>query len=280
MWWSTSAWNAARPVWRNGGNGAPGKHPQDKVKIALVGKYTELPDSYLSVIEALKHAGIHHQAEVEIDLIFSGDLEEPEQAAEVLSRYHGIIVPSGFGSRGIQGMITAIRYAREKKKPFFGISLGFQIALVEYGRNVLGLDAGSEEAHPGCKDAVVHYARKDTCHGDSFFDKNGTMRLGSCPTLYVYLFVAAKAYGKLEIRERHRHRLEMNNAYRQAFEEGGLTLSGINEEDQLVDVIELKDHPWFLGCSFQPEFKSRPNRAHPLFREFIGAALQEKNHQK
>ena len=138
---------------------------------------------------------------------------------------------------------------------------------------VLGLDAGSEEAHPGSVDQVVHYARKNTCHGDSFFDKNGTMRLGSCPTTLKSGSAAARAYGTVDIRERHRHRLEMNNAYRQAFEEGGMILSGVNEEEQLVDIVELRDHPWFLACSFQPEFKSRPNRAHPLFRDFIGAAL-------
>lgn len=249
------------------------KNPREKVKVALVGKYVELPDSYLSVIEALKHAGIFHQTDVEIDLIFSGDIDSQEKAAEILGGYEGIIVPSGFGSRGIQGMIEAARYARENKVPYFGIGLGMQTALVEYGRDVLGLDAGSEEAHPDRRDVVVHYARKDTCHGESFFDKNGTMRLGSCPTTLKSGSAAARAYGTVDIRERHRHRLEMNNAYREAFEKGGLSLSGINEEDQLVDVIELADHPWFLACSFQPEFKSRPNRAHPLFREFIGAAL-------
>ncbi len=253
------------------------KNPKDKVKIALVGKYTELPDSYLSVNEALKHAGIYHQAEVDIDLIFSGDIESPEKAKSVLNQYDGIIVPSGFGSRGIQGMVYAIQYAREKRVPYFGIGLGMQTALVEYGRNVLGLDAGSEEAHPGSVDQVVHYARKNTCHGDSFFDKNGTMRLGSCPTTLKSGSAAARAYGTVDIRERHRHRLEMNNAYRQAFEEGGMNLSGVNEEEQLVDIVELRDHPWFLACSFQPEFKSRPNRAHPLFRDFIGAALAYKN---
>lgn len=250
------------------------KNPIHKLKIAVVGKYTELPDSYLSVCEALKHAGIYHQAEVEIDLIFSGDIDSPAKAKEVLGGYQGILVPSGFGTRGIEGMIHTINYAREANIPFFGISLGMQLALVEYGRNVLHLDAGSEEAHPQCKDLVVHYARKGEAKAMNHFDKNGSLRIGGCGCRLKSGSKAGDAYGTLDIRERHRHRLEMNNDYREAFQNGGMVLSGISEDGEFVDVIELPNHPWFVGCQFQPEFKSRPNRAHPLFREFVGAALK------
>ncbi len=249
------------------------KNPKHKVKIAIVGKYTELPDSYLSVCEALRHAGIHHEAEVQHSLIFSGNITSKEKAKEILEGYDGILVPSGFGTRGIEGKILAIQYARENKIPYFGISLGMQLALVEYGRHVLSMDAGSEEAHPESRDKVVHYARKDDKSDPSSFGKNGTLRIGSYGCVLKRGSKAAAAYGSEEIRERHRHRLEMNNAYRQTFIEGGLALAGLSSDGEFVEVVELPDHPWFVACSFQPEFKSRPNRAHPLFRDFIGAAL-------
>lgn len=251
------------------------KNPLNKVKIAVVGKYTQLPDSYLSVCEALKHAGIHHQCEVEIDLIFSGDLDTPQRAEERLTGYDGILVPSGFGTRGVEGMVQAIAYARKHHIPFFGIGLGMQMALVEYGRNVLGLDAGSEESHPQAKDWVVHYARKAEATATNPFEKNGALRIGSHGSVLTLASKVGQAYGSKEIRERHRHRLEMNNAYREAFVQGGLQLTGISEDEAFVDVIECSEHPWYLGCSFHPEFKSRPNRVHPLFREFIGAAIKQ-----
>lgn len=252
------------------------RNPIYKAKIAVVGKYTELPDSYISVCEALKHAGIHHQAALEIDLIFSGSLESPEKAAEVLAKYDGIMVPGGFGTRGIQGMINAIQYAREARIPYFGIGLGMQLALVEYGRHVMHLDAGSEEAHPDCRDLVVHYARKNIATAKSTFEKNGAMRIGSRECYVKSTSKAGKAYGAQEIRERHRHRLEVNNTYRQAYQEAGVLLSGISADGDWVDIIELPEHPWFVACHFQPEFKSRPNRAHPLFRDFVGAIVDRK----
>lgn len=249
------------------------KNPLCKVKVALVGKYTELPDSYLSVCEALKHAGIYHQAEVEVDLIFSGDIDSPAKAEEILKGYQGILVPGGFGTRGIEGMIHTITYARKANIPFFGIGLGMQLALVEYGRNVLNLDAGSEESHPDRKDLVVHYARKGEANTNSTFEKNGSLRIGSHPCQLKGGTKVAQAYGTLDIRERHRHRLEMNNDYREVFKKGGLVLSGISEDGEFVEVIELSNHPWFVGCQFHPEFKSRPTRVHPLFRDFIGVAM-------
>ncbi|MDR1193645.1 MAG: CTP synthase [Peptococcaceae bacterium] len=253
------------------------KNPKDKVKIGIVGKYTELQDSYLSVSEALRHAGIFHQAAVEIRLIFSGDIDSEEKAGEILAGLHGILVPGGFGSRGIEGKILAIQYARERQIPYFGIGLGMQLAMVEYGRHVLGLDAGSEEAHPGRKDLVAHYARKEDCGDHSTFGKNGSMRLGSYGCALQSNSRAGRAYGGGMIRERHRHRLEFNNAYRQVFAAGGVLFSGCSEDGEFVEVAELPDHPWFVACSYQPEFKSRPNRAHPLFRDFVGAALAAKN---
>ena len=251
-------------------------NPKNKVKIAVVGKYTELPDAYLSVCEALRHAGIYHETEVVCSLVFSGNITSVEKAAEILSGYDGIIVPSGFGERGTDGIINAIRYAREKRLPFFGIGLGMQLALVEYARNVLGLDAGSEEAHPERKDKVAHYARKNGNNEGSSFNKNGTMRVGSFECRLQNESIAAEAYGALDTRERHRHRLEMNNEYRQAFIDGGMALTGMSSDGKLVEIIELWDHPWYVACSFQPEFKSRPNRAHPLYRSFIGAVLEAK----
>jgi CTP synthase len=252
------------------------KNPINKVKVAVVGKYTELPDSYLSVCEALKHAGIHHQTDVTIDLIFSGDIDSEAKAAELLSDYQGILVPGGFGTRGIEGMIHSITFARKAKIPYLGIGLGMQLALVEYGRNVLGLEAGSEEAHPECKDLVVHYARKSEATALTPFEKNGSLRIGSCGCQLVKDSKAGQAYGVNKIRERHRHRLEMNNAYREVFQKGGVLLSGISEDGEFVDIIEFSEHPWFVACQFQPEFKSRPNRAHPLFRDFIGQTLKQK----
>jgi CTP synthase len=253
------------------------KTPKNKVRIGIVGKYTELPDSYLSVSEALRHAGIFHQAAVEIKLIFSGDIDSAAKAEEILAGFQGILVPGGFGSRGIEGKILAIQYARERGIPYFGISLGLQLALVEYGRHVLGLDAGSEEAHPDRKDLVVHYARKEACGNKSTFGKNGSMRLGSYGCALTGNSRAGAAYGVGAIRERHRHRLEFNNAYRQVFAAGGILFSGLSEDGEFVEVAELPSHPWFVACSYQPEFKSRPNRVHPLFRDFVGAALAEKD---
>jgi CTP synthase len=249
------------------------RNPKHKIKVAVVGKYAELPDSYLSVCEALRHAGIHNETEVQFSLVYSGMITSMDKARELLEGYDGIVIPSGFGTRGIEGSIFAIQYARENKIPFFGIGLGMQLVLVEYGRNILRINAGSEEAHPDCTDLVVHYARKDDTSEKTSFGQNGAMRIGSYGCLLQSGSIAANAYGTHEIRERHRHRLEMNNDYRKAFLDAGMSLTGISEEGDLVEIIELRDHPWFVACSFQPEFKSRPNRAHPLFKEFIRAIL-------
>jgi CTP synthase len=251
-------------------------NPKNKVKVAVVGKYTELPDAYLSVCEALRHAGIYHETDIEYSLINSGAITSMEKAESVLAGFDGMLVPSGFGERGIDGIILAIRYARENRIPFFGIGLGMQLALVEYGRNVLRLDAGSEEAHPDCSDKVVHFARKNGDSQERSFNKNGTMRIGSIDCRLQNDSIAAEAYGTLETRERHRHRLEMNNEYRQIFIDGGMALTGMSGDGKLVEIVELWDHPWFVACSFLPEFKSRPNRAHPLYRSFIAAVLEAK----
>jgi len=250
------------------------KTPKSHVSIALVGKYVELPDSYLSAIEALKHGGILHQTKVDIDLIYSGDITSKEKAREKLSGYDGIFVPHGFGSRVTDGLLYTVEYARNNKVPFFGEGLGMQMAAVEFARNVLDLDAGSEEAQPERREKVIHYARKGITTGDSFFDVNGTMRLGAYPTTIKEDTLAYKVYNTKEISERHRHRLEFNNQYIETFEKGGMILSGINERDNYVDILEIKDHPWFMAVSYQPEFKSRPNRPHPIFAEFVGAAIK------
>ncbi|MCL2120800.1 MAG: CTP synthase [Clostridiales bacterium] len=256
------------------------QNPKHKVKIAVVGKYTELPDAYLSVLEALRHAGIYYETEVAVSLLFAGNITSIEKANEILGGYDGILVPSGFGTRAIEGKILAIRYARENKIPFFGIGLGMQLALVEFARDVLGMDAGSEEAHPDCRDKVVYYARKDEASDPSSFGRNGAMRIGSFICRLQSGSLAEAAYGVREIRERHRHRLEMNNDYRQAFIDGGMVITGLSEDEKLVEITELRDHPWFMGCSFQPEFKSRPNRPHPLFRGFVGAVLRAKGNDR
>lgn len=245
-----------------------------KVKIAVVGKYVSLPDAYLSVCEALKHGGIYHGAQVEIDLIYSGNLEDGRSAEEALKNYHGILVPAGFGDRALEGKIKAIEYARLQKIPFLGICLGMQLALVEYARSVAGLDAGTEEAHPDKAHHVACFVHDSKNLPAKPWDNTGSMRLGSFPCHLRANTQVYKAYGTGEIRERHRHRLEFNNAYRDILERNGLVLSGFSPDGNLVEVVELKDHPWFVACQFQPEFKSRPTRVHPLYRDFIEAAIK------
>jgi len=259
------------------------KEPENRVTIALVGKYIDLKDSYKSLNEALIHGGIANNTQVDFLWVDSEEIEVhgPER---YLSEAHGILVPGGFGYRGIEGKIEAIRYAREKKVPFFGICLGMQCAVIEYARNVCGLPkANSAEFDINTPDPVIYLMEKwfDFRKGkmeerSSESHKGGTMRLGAYPCMLSEGTFAFKAYGRREIQERHRHRYEFNNAYRGVLTRHGLRISGQSPDEELVEIVEIDDHPWFLGCQFHPEFKSRPTDPHPLFRDFIGAALGEK----
>lgn len=238
------------------------------VRIALVGKYVELRDAYLSVAEALKHAGISNRVCVDIDWISSEDVTHAN-AAEILANAHGILVPGGFGDRGIEGKIEAIRYARENNIPFFGICLGMQMAVVEFCRNVIGLsDAHSSELSKESTNHVIDLMPDQL----DVEDKGGTMRLGVYPCKVMRSCNAQTAYGEELIYERHRHRYEFNNHYREAVQKAGMVLTGLSPDERLVEIVELPEHPWFLAVQFHPEFKSRPTKAHPLFREFIKAA--------
>lgn len=245
-----------------------------QLRIALVGKYIELHDAYLSVAEALKHAGIANQVNVEIDWIHS-ELVNDDNAAELLSSAYGILVPGGFGDRGIEGKISAIRYARENGIPFFGICLGMQLAVIEFSRSILGLpDANSSELNPFTKNPVIDLMPDQ--HG--VVDKGGTMRLGLYPCVVKEGTKAFAAYNAPLIHERHRHRYEVNNAYRSELEAAGMVFSGLSPDGRLAEIIELPDHPWFVAGQFHPEFISRPTRPQPLFREFIAAAKAFAHH--
>ena len=248
------------------------KNRAKTVTIALVGKYVRLHDAYLSVAEALRHAGYEYGARINVKWVDSETLSQ-ENVKEELSEADGIIVPGGFGGRGIEGMITAVKYARENAIPFFGICLGMQIAVIEYARNVLGiLDANSGEFDELCKNKVI-----DFMPGQSDdIDKGGTLRLGSYPCKIKNGTTMERCYGKREISERHRHRYEFNNEYREAFEKAGLKLSGTSPDERLVETVEITVRPFYVGVQFHPEFKSRPNNAHPLFKGFIKAAIDKK----
>lgn len=244
------------------------KNANKTVTIGLVGKYVALPDAYLSVAEALRHGGINNDADVEILWINSEEITA-DTAEEKLSCCDGIIVPGGFGDRGIEGMIEAIHYARVNKIPLFGICLGMQMAVVEFARDVLGLkDANSEEFDENTKNPVIHIMDDQK----NIENKGGTMRLGSYPCILKEGTKAFELYGKKEIAERHRHRFEYNNDYKQKMEEAGLICSGTSPDGKLVEIVELKDHPFFIAGQFHPEFKSRPNRPGPLFKGLIAAA--------
>jgi CTP synthase len=247
------------------------KNPKETVRIAVVGKYMELKESYKSLIESLVHGGIANEARVELDCIEAEAIEET--GTKVLDQAEGILVPGGFGDRGSEGKITAARYARENRIPYFGICLGMQMAVVEFARNVCGLSgANSTEFDADSPHPVI-----DLMETQKGIEKKGaTMRLGAYPCVLQDDSLAAKVYGKKKISERHRHRYEFNNQYRAAFAEKGMTLSGLSPDSSLVEIVELKDHPWFLGCQFHPEFKSRPMESHPLFKGFIKAALQNR----
>ena len=243
--------------------------PDLEVKVALVGKYISLHDAYISVVEALKHGGVANSADVEIKWVDSETVTN-DNAAEILSDVSGILVPGGFGDRGIEGKISAIKYARENKIPFLGLCLGMQLSIVEFARNVIGYnDAHSVELNPDTRHPVIHLMPDQ----EGINDIGGTLRLGSYPCVLDENSLAYRLYGTKEIAERHRHRYEVNNDYRNVLTENGMVLSGISPDGRIVEMIELKDHPWFVATQAHPELKSRPNRPHPLFKGFIEAAL-------
>jgi CTP synthase len=248
-------------------------HPKERVRIAVVGKYTDLRDAYKSVQEALSHGGIPSDAKVDIEWVASDQFTDQAAAGRLLGGYDGLLIPGGFGERGIGGMVEAIRWARENDLPFFGICLGLQVAIIEFARNVCRLpDTNSTEFEPNCETPVISlmHSQRDVS------DLGGTMRLGAYTARLRPGSRAAQAYGTNEISERHRHRWEVSNAYRDVLAEYGLRLSGQSPDGGLVEVIELPDHAWFIGCQFHPELKSRPTRPHPLFAGFIAAALRRR----
>jgi CTP synthase len=243
--------------------------PHERVRIAVVGKYTDFVDSYKSVQEALIHGGIANDVGVDISWVSSDSFTSAEAAREIVSRYDGLLVPGGFGVRGVEGMVEAIRSVREAGVPFFGICLGMQTAIIEFARNVCGLDdSHSSEFAPECSDPVISLMESQ----QHVTDMGGTMRLGAYPCRLTRGSRAAEIYGVAEVSERHRHRYEVSNAYRETFVQHGLRLSGLSPDGQLVEIVELPDHPWFIGCQFHPELQSRPTRPHPLFAGFIAAA--------
>lgn len=248
------------------------KNITKSVKIALVGKYVELHDAYLSIVEALNHAGIYNQTEVDIDWINSENVTQ-QNVSSILNDSDAVLIPGGFGERGIEGKIIAVQYARENKLPFLGICLGMHCAVIEYARNVLGFkDAHSSEINPNTKHPVIDIMPEQR----DVEDMGGTMRLGAYPCKVSKDSFAYEAYGEDIIYERHRHRYEFNNEYRKQLVENGLKIVGLSPDEKLVEMIEIKEHPWFVAVQFHPEFKSRPNRPHPLFREYIKAALENR----
>ncbi|TLY21149.1 MAG: CTP synthase, partial [Nitrospirae bacterium] len=247
-------------------------HPEHEITVALVGKYVGLKESYKSLTEAVVHGGIRSGTRTIIQWVDAEDIEQ-RGAHRVLANVDGIIVPGGFGGRGIEGKIAAIQHAREERVPFLGLCLGMQCAVIEFARNVAGLrDANSSEFLPQGPSSVI-----DLMHDQrSVEDKGGTMRLGSYPCTIEKGSRAFEAYGQLEVHERHRHRYELNNAYRDRLIKHGLVLSGVSPDGRLVEIVELQHHPWFLATQFHPEFNSRPSRPHPLFQGFVEAGLQHK----
>lgn len=247
-------------------------NPKHKIKIGMVGKYLDLQDSYLSVNESIVHGGIRNDCEVEVSYIDAEDIET-KGAEELLSNLDGILVPGGFGDRGTEGKIIASRFARENNIPYFGLCLGMQIAVIDFARNQLGLtDANSTEFNPNTPHPVIDIMGEQK----EIKDKGATMRLGAWPCVLKKGSLAYNAYEKESISERHRHRYEFNNHYREQLEEAGMLISGTNPDRGLVEIIEVKNHPWFVAVQFHPEFQSKPNQAHPLFASFVEAALVQK----
>jgi CTP synthase len=246
------------------------RNPQDEVHIGLVGKYVEYEDSYKSLKEALLHGGIHHNLKVRLSWIEAEKMEWPA-CSESLSQYDGILVPGGFGSRGVEGMLNAIRYAREARVPYFGICLGMQTAVIEFARNVCGLTAADSTEFEAGSPFPVIYKLRDLLGVEEL---GGTMRLGAYPCVLADDSFAKNAYHAERITERHRHRFEFNRAYEETLTSHGLRITGRSEDGKFVEICELPKHPWYLGCQFHPEFKSKPMEPHPLFVSFIGASYQ------
>ena len=246
------------------------KNAHKKVTIALVGKYTQLHDAYLSVVESLNHAGTANDAVVDILWVDSETVTE-QNVKEILGGVSGVLVPGGFGDRGIEGMAVAARYARENGVPYFGICLGMQMAVIEFARNVLGYaDATSSEFSETTRHPVIDLMPDQV----NVTDKGGTMRLGKYPCVLTEGSRSRELYGAAEISERHRHRFEFNNDYREQMQAAGMLLAGLSPNGHLVEIVEIPAHPWFVGAQFHPEFKSRPDRPHPLFYGFVKASVE------
>ncbi|MBT4288117.1 MAG: CTP synthase, partial [Deltaproteobacteria bacterium] len=251
-------------------------NPKDEVTIGIVGKYVELRDSYKSLHEALLHSGIELNLKVNINYVDSENLSDEEELQE-WKKCDGILIPGGFGERGVAGKIETIRYARENKIPYFGICLGLQVAVIEYARNVLGIkDANTVEIDPNTKDNIIDMMEEQK----QIKNMGGTMRLGAYPAVLVPGSKIAEIYGSEKISERHRHRYEVNNKYIPQLIEKGMVISGKNTELDLVETIELPDHPWFIAVQYHPEFKSKPGNPHPIFYRFVEAAYQHKTENK
>ncbi len=247
--------------------------PAARVSIAIVGKYTELADSYTSIREALVHGGIANNVGVDLHWLPSAKFSTLKDAERILLKHDGLLVPGGFGDRGVEGMIEAVRWAREEKLPFFGICLGLQTAIIEFARNVCGMrDTNSSEFEVECEQPVISLMNSQR----DVQDLGGTMRLGVYPCRLRPESRAARIYGEGEVGERHRHRYEVNNAYRDLLAEHGMRCTGLSPDGSLVELIEYPDHPWYIGCQFHPELRSRPTRPHPLFASFIAAAIERK----
>ena len=246
------------------------KTPKDPVSIALVGKYVELRDAYYSVREALSHAGLHHDRQINLLWVHSEDLQ-CDSNINLLKSAQGIIIPGGFGYRGIEGMVSAANYARQNNIPYLGLCLGMQVMVIEFGRFALGSNqANSTEFGPHTPYPVIDLLPDQ----HKISDMGGTMRLGTYPCHLVPMTKAAEAYGAAVVYERHRHRFEFNNRFRESLEQKGLIASGLSPDNRLVEIVEVKNHPWMVACQFHPEFKSRPNSPHPLFASFVGAAKE------
>jgi CTP synthase len=249
-------------------------NPEDEITIAIIGKYTAMLDAYKSIIESFIHAGVNNRCKVKLEFIEASDLETDAGLEQVLGHVHGVLIPGGFGSRGIEGKIRASQFAREKHIPFLGLCLGLQVAVIEYARNVLGLtQANSEEFDDKAEHPVIHlmFSQHHVTH------KGASMRLGAYDCVLKPQTKSFSAYGEAHISERHRHRFEVNNDYRDQLEKAGMLISGASPDGELVEMIEIEDHPWFVATQAHPEFKSRVAKTHPLFRDFVKAALTFKN---
>jgi len=248
-------------------------NPEDEITIAVAGKYTAMVDAYKSIIESFVHAGVDNRCKVNVEFVEAEDLETDSGLESILGHVHGILIPGGFGTRGIEGKIRAAQYAREKKVPFFGLCLGLQVAVIEFARNVLGLEnANSEEFADDSPHPVIHLmlSQHHVTH------KGASMRLGAYDCVLKPGTKSFVAYGELNISERHRHRFEVNNKYRDQLETAGMIISGTSPDNDLVEMIEIADHPWFVGTQAHPELKSRVAKTHPLFRDFVKASLSFK----